>query len=256
MIRGLLYTLRISPGLAFREAARRAFGISYRVNGVEVRDIATFKAVRLALSRGFRLSREGDLYVLDVGWGKFYAPSLGLFDTLFHEDFSQLYGGADVAGARVLDVGAYIGDTAVWFYRRGARLVDAYEPVFADLCNFNMEKNGLQPRCVDKALWGYATTLKVSIEAAGTGQRWGDFEGEAVAIGEVLGRYDVAKFDCEGCEWWLLQLPCDILRKVPNYIVEIHGPPLPLLDKFWGCGFRLIRTTMVERYVQVVTFRL
>jgi len=46
------------------------------------------------------------------------------------------------------------------------------------------------------------------------------------------------KIDCEGCEWALLTLTCQEIRRAGEYAIEIHGPEPLLLRKLEKCGFR------------------
>jgi hypothetical protein len=55
----------------------------------------------------------------------------------------------------------------------------------------------------------------------------------------------VVKMDYEGCEWGLLITPCDIIKKVSSYIVEIHGPAIPIVQKMEKCGFK---STLVKAF--------
>jgi len=48
----------------------------------------------------------------------------------------------------------------------------------------------------------------------------------------------VVKMDCEGCEYSILRTPCNVLRTVAQYIIEIHGASKPLIDCMKCCGFR------------------
>jgi len=55
----------------------------------------------------------------------------------------------------------------------------------------------------------------------------------------VSGRVAV-KVDCEGCEQYLVDVPCQILRKAREYIVEVHpwvGISEKILKHFEYCGY-------------------
>jgi hypothetical protein len=53
--------------------------------------------------------------------------------------------------------------------------------------------------------------------------------------------FEVAKVDCEVCEKQLLSLPDDLIRKVPKWVIECHGPETlrQLCGKFLKAGFRV-----------------
>ena len=60
-----------------------------------------------------------------------------------------------------------------------------------------------------------------------------------ISITSVLSFHtiDIAKFDCEGCEYSLLSIPCEIIRNVLQYIIEYHKGFESLKNKFNKCGY-------------------
>jgi hypothetical protein len=52
---------------------------------------------------------------------------------------------------------------------------------------------------------------------------------------------DVVKIDCEGCEWALLTMGCQEIRRAGEYAIEIHGPEPLLVRKLEKCGFHARR---------------
>lgn len=254
MIKGLINTLKTSPKLAFYESLRRILNRPYVYNGFAVTTTAEFKALRRALQLGYKLTREGRFYIIDVGWGRFYIPELNLATVLLYEDLTTMYD-INVKNRDVLDIGAFIGDTPVWFYKRGARRVTAYEPVYYDICRRYMEVNNVTGECIGKGVWGWQGRVGVTLMGTLTGDRPGDFPIEVEDFAEVLSRgYDVAKLDCEGCEWWLLTAPCAVLKNVDIYIVEIRGPILPFMDKMRSCGYEGHVVKKLKEYVTVMRF--
>jgi len=129
-VRGLLLTAKASPRLLMREVLRRLFGIGYRYNGVEVRDEHMFRLLRNTTLKGYRLWGCDSWFCLDKGWGILRALSPDILFLVLSEDFDALYGALDYRGAVVLDIGGYIGDTAVWALARGASFVHVYEPIY------------------------------------------------------------------------------------------------------------------------------
>jgi len=82
MLKGLLLTAKADPGLLMRETLRRLLGVVYKYKGVKVENAHTFRMLRKAMLRGYKLWKCGDLHCLDTGWGVLKAPSVDLFDTV------------------------------------------------------------------------------------------------------------------------------------------------------------------------------
>jgi hypothetical protein len=69
----------------------------------------------------------------------------------------------------------------------------------------------------------------------------GDTSIEVKSLGEELSRApegSVAKLDCEGCEWALLGVSCEVIQRIVDWAVEIHGAPTPIVWKMERCGFK------------------
>jgi len=67
---------------------------------------------------------------------------------------------------------------------------------------------------------------------------------DAITFEDVLSSvsgYVAVKVDCEGCKQYLADIPCQVLRRAREYIVEVHpwigGVRQSLLKRFEKCGF-------------------
>jgi FkbM family methyltransferase len=138
----------------------------------------------------------------------------------------QTYGYIDPKGKVVLDIGAFIGDTAVWFSKKGASRVIAYEPYkpMFDLAVQNIDLN-----CDSNDINIYNCGVGKETKPARLnviGGRYGCNRTEIgkgeiktsdiidtvevciVSIKDVLenaGRVDAIKMDCEGAEYEILE---------------------------------------------------
>jgi len=243
LFKGLVLTARASPRLLVREALRRLLGIGYRYNGVEVGDGLTFRLLRDAVLRGYRLWGCDSWLCLDRGWGVISAPSPDLLLLDLGEDFDALYGALDYRGAVVLDIGGYIGDTAVWALARGASYVHVYEPIYWRVAMENLR--GKPAAVYPYAVWWDRRRLRVSVEDPTTGMHRGYIEVDTVPLAEALEthRPNIVKMDCEGCEWAVLYTPCELLKNA-SWVIEIHGPEPPITEKLEECG---LSTRVVAR---------
>ncbi len=143
--------------------------------------------------------------------------------------------GRDLSGTTVVDVGAYVGDSALAYARQGA-LVHAFEPS-QELCSFirrNAEANGLAGRVV--------------VHDVGLAERAGQrrdrngilrfAEGVGYALRHLPADVDVLKLDCEGAEYHLLADPRFLGHLRPREIrMEFHRGPDPLVAQLRAAGF-------------------
>jgi hypothetical protein len=128
-----------------------------------------------------------------------------------------------VEGRTVVDIGAGVGDSTVYFALRGAGRVIALEPIeeyYRELVE-NIKLNNIEDRVI------------VLNECAGTD-----------TLATLTNRYDinegVLKIDCEGCEYTVLaETPINILKKFKEILIEYHGSPKPLARKLIKAGFKV-----------------
>ena len=170
-----------------------------------------------------------------------------------------MYGFINVKDAIVVDIGAYIGETALLFLSRGASRVYALEPVkkhYRYLLK-NIHRNDVVGRIIPLGYgaWFRETTLGTRYKGTGTGLHAIVGADALITIrvrhlGNILreiyereGRIDLVKMDCEGCEYSLLSLSCEDIKLAKQYIMEIHGSENPIIDKMMKCGYesKLIR---------------
>mgnify|MGYP000476169308 CR=1 FL=1 len=103
----------------------------------------------------------------------------------------------------------------------------------------NLRLNDVENAAVHAyGLWIGEDELSVAQVATATGLTLGELKIRVKPLVEALRNIDVMKMDCEGCEWTLLTTPCDYLRSVTEYVVEIRGPKLPIIRKMEKCGFK------------------
>ncbi len=149
-------------------------------------------------------------------------PCFTKYRMILHETFiMNQYGVIDYKDKVVLDVGAYVGDTLLYFLRNGARYVISVEPtkkyVNELMRNIMLNKVNSENFVVIRSGYG-----KLSIC---------DFL-------NAFGGIDVAKFDCEGCELLLTKDAC--MPRIPTYIIEYHSNVIlsTLQEVFSKYGFK------------------
>jgi len=254
LMRGALLTLKSMGFKALcREVLRRIFDRGYCYREIPVSSSATFRLIRDALLRGYDIYCSGNEVYVRTYFGEFCVDvaDIDLLGVLL-EPLEDMYGFVDVKGAVVVDIGAYIGETALLFLFKGASRVYAIEPV--DKHYRYLLRNIYRNNAVDRVIalnygaWFRETFLTVNYEGAGTGYR---ISAEAPVIievknlGDILkevfrreGKVDLVKMDCEGCEYSLLNLPAEDIRLANQYVIEIHGPENPIIDKMSESGYK------------------
>lgn len=271
-LRGALLTLRaMGFNALLKEVVRRALGRGYCYRGVPVSSSSTFRAIRNNLLRGYDVYRSGGDVCVRTHFGEVCVDvaDAGLLGVLA-EPLEDMYCFTNVKGAVVVDVGAYIGETALLFLRKGASRVYALEPVdkhYRYLLE-NISRNNASDRVVplNYGAWFRDAVLTVDYGGSGTGLSATAEAPKALKVrhmGSILrdvyakeGRIDLVKMDCEGCEYSLLSLRAEDLRLSSQYIVEVHGTETPIEDKMSECGFKHKLIRRVSHLVSVHYFTL
>jgi len=148
-----------------------------------------------------------------------------------------LYSAFNVDGKVVIDVGAFVGDSAIYFASRGAKKVIAVEPhpdAFREMLD-NIKLNNLENVVVPLNVGlaskpGKICIEKVDIEGTiGTYHRPGECDAvvPAITLGDVVSRYvinrsAVLKMNCEGCEFDVILNDYEHVRIFKELIIDIH----------------------------------
>ena len=174
--------------------------------------------------------------------------------------FSETYSSIPIEGKVVVDIGANIADSSMFFVLKGAKKVIAIEPFPK---NFGFaKKNVIENHLEDKIILENCiisdneSTIKVDSEYAGTGagehsdpksnikeQRNG-VEIPIHTLSYIVRKYNVnnasLKIDCEGCEYKIISSsPDDILKKFTHIIMEYHNGYKELKSKLEKLGFQV-----------------
>jgi FkbM family methyltransferase len=215
-----------------------------------------------AVLQGYAVGKEGGEWEISKGSTRFRMTEDCFSYALFDSGLLSHYGSIDFKGKTVLDVGGYIGDTAVLFHSLGAKRLVIYEPVEEHL-PLMMKNIGLNH--IDAEVKGLgvgaskgsqevhysALDLRFGREKPGDpGTKTRTIPLEDIRTVVLESRADIAKFNCETCERAILSLDEEVLRKIPLYVVETHGRDLDadLLEKFRRAGFGVIKTTKTEAF--------
>ncbi len=213
---------------------------------------------------------EGDIYLWDFGnkqiYGN-YVQALGAYGEFVSGVFDTLYK-FDWQDKNVVDIGGFIGDTALYFLSRGAKKVVVYEPVPKNVkvMSMNLDGKEKQVECHQMALAAENGPVFFSSEhpegSCGFGQACpGNYRTECkgITISKILGDnhpIDVIKVDCEGGEEHLLDMSYGEIRSIPYWIIETHTTDLykNIIRKFSDNGFALVYDNMLAPTVSLIHF--
>ncbi|MFP3240314.1 MAG: FkbM family methyltransferase [Caldivirga sp.] len=205
------------------------------VNGVEVDSISGMLHNVETWARVLGWSYDtvnGFWYKGNAKFKHVHVSTIGIF---YYEEYKPL----NINGRIVIDVGAFVGDSAVYFALRGAGRVIAVEPhpsAFAEMLG-NIKLNNMENVIIPINAGLASKPGKICIEnvsVGGTGKTYhkpGDCPNAvpAVTLGELIDRFSVnpsdavLKMDCEGCEFDIILNDYDHVRLFRELILEYHA---------------------------------
>lgn len=170
---------------------------------------------------------------------KFLINKLNLSEMLYalREEFCiEQYKNLDVKNAIVLDIGAYVADSAIYFATHGSKIVYAYEPYPNSylIGKRNIELNGFtnKIKLMNSAIGNESGKIRIDKSfKSNMGNDLVDFKVgkkiKIINIRDIIKKYNinngVLKIDCEGCEYGIiLNLEKEYLRKFKQIIIEYH----------------------------------
>jgi FkbM family methyltransferase len=197
---------------------------------------------------------------------RFYSESVAIsFGMLVEQFVQEQYKWLRVRGKQVLDVGANIGDSAIYFALNEAAHVYALEPYpYTYLqARKNVELNSLGTRvtvlnmgCGRESMIMVDPELKSEPSSNLVQHEMGE-RVPVVSLKRIVERYGlsnaVAKIDCEGCEYPLILGAGDEeLLAFERIIIEYHHGHEGLVDRLKKAGFEVTHTRPVD-FHNVVT---
>lgn len=191
-------------------------------------------------------------------------------NNMFSEDFQKIYGIFNYKDKRVLDIGAYIGDTAYFLLSKGARYVESYEPLDENIKlienNHKEDIKSEKLKVFNYAIGGKTGNKTFYVNKKSVGQKdFGIVEGNHAVIVKVIswedvlknGEYDIAKVDCEGGEEYLKYCSNELIRKIPLWAIETHSFEIHeiIKKKFDSAGFQTIKCFNLDKNLRMIYFK-
>ncbi|MFH1784815.1 MAG: FkbM family methyltransferase [Candidatus Micrarchaeota archaeon] len=211
-----------------------------------------------------------DIYLFSSNKKKIYARIANVADLegeYFSNKQSEFYK-HDYKNKRVLDIGGYIGDSALLFLENGAKHITIYEPIQSnvELIKLNMQGNEKRYTIYPNFISDYDGEMEVTSlyepGSMGFGIEGGEnkYKKTCSDIRKVIDcKYDVIKMDCEGCEYSLLSVSDNLIRKIPYWIIEFHDinkrkEYKKLLKKFKDNKFKIIKKINLNEETNIIHF--
>ena len=167
--------------------------------------------------------------------------------------FDNDYNSLPVKGNTVVDIGANIADSSIYFALNGAKKIYALEPspMNYKIAEKNIQLNNLSNK-IDLVLAGCSSKNGfVQMSSKDNGILYslenkddGDVKIPLITLQEIIERSNndsvVLKIDCEGCEYEIINFSSpEILKKFSHIIIEYHYGYLNIKNKLENCGFKV-----------------
>ncbi|MEM3245923.1 MAG: FkbM family methyltransferase, partial [Candidatus Micrarchaeaceae archaeon] len=185
----------------------------------------------------------------------FYDTPKQLTNTMYlvkEQFFEEQYLWLDVKGKDVVDIGANIGDTAIYFSIKGAKHVYAFEPY---PYSYNLAKRNLAENKLEKVVTilnngvgpnpskikikaDYKNYFGTDLKSFNSGK-----EIRIITLEDIIKQYrinnGILKMDCEGCEYGIvLNAKKETLQKFEQIMIEYHYGYKNLIGKLEDAGFK------------------
>lgn len=190
---------------------------------------------------------------------KFYGGDTNgdIMEVFFAEDYKFL----NPDGSIVIDIGANIGDSAIYFALNGAEKVIALEP-FPYSYNFaliNIKENNLDDK-IELSNVGYGKDEEIILDdkSSAIGSKLESAENgrniPIYSLKTLINTYNLngrsnllLKMDCEGCEYNLLNEDNDTLKHFKRIQIEYHYGYKKLTDYLFKSGFYVTHSKPTQR---------
>ena len=183
---------------------------------MNLQDLAVKHSILL---KGRIKEKDGCFYFKYRGRKLVFLNAFGFEAYPLNEIFiNEVYKKLNVKGKNVIDIGASIGDSAIYFALNGAKYVYGYEinPKREYYSGINLK--------INRDCYPYIKEIeKIKIVCK-------EYDG-------YLPKDAVFKIDCDGCEYSLINKHIDKLKRAKEIIIEYHNGYIEIKKKFEDIGF-------------------
>jgi len=213
-------------------------------------------------------------------FGKNYDVSSDILDLTYKGKRVRIYGASHSAVAEIfgdsnpysslsirdriiLDVGANVGDSAIFFVLEGAKRIIAIEPypIHYSLLVKNIKENGLSLKNIELLNAGIGSTDKVikvenSLTVNGTSPLLESEEGEKILVFSLKTLQEkyplenaILKMDCEGCEYdVIIEDNIKFIERFQEIILEYHYGAEKLVNVLTKAKFVITHVDEPKKY--------
>lgn len=216
-------------------------------------------------------NRDGAIYAKVQDFVFLFPFPHGIFH-LAEVFYDNCYAGFDVSNGTVVDVGAFIGDTPIYFAGKGAKDVIAYEPLphlykiaitnilinkFDNIIRISNEAIG--DRYCEMVLYETVRPASSSIFLSPERGIVRSHKVKVTPLSDVIfnsGQVDLLKLDCEGCEHIALKnaYKKKALKNVYHIIVEVHYNPSYILNILQKAYFKIEKVKSLGENMAVLVY--
>lgn len=226
--------------------------------------------------QGIKLDYENDKITIEKKSGFISGKEKVIFHNgiengdIYHVFTKNEYNKLKVKGKTVVDIGANIGDSLIYFALKDAKKVIGFEP-FHNNFHFakkNIEENDLEEKCeINLAGCGEPGSIKLDPNMKGdVDSKLENFnDGNEVprySLQQIIKNFNIPqnsilKMDCEGCEYESILTASDkTLNTFDEILIEYHHGYLDLEKRLKKCGFKVssdspTSTGFIGKYMKI-----
>jgi len=213
----------------------------YRIPLSEVEHTNAFSESILALEHGY-MYNKGVWEKNNIKFKHFYGA---IYEVLDNEDYKFL----NVKDKNVLDIGAFVGDSPIYFILKGAKKVYAIEPhpgSYKEMIE-NIKLNNMEDKIIPINMginyekdYIYIPTTVVNAQGILLRPKGNGIKVSAGKLSDIIEKYNIdtqiLKMDCEGCEYDIILKDYDTIKEFDEIGFEYHAyntkiPVNKLLEK-------------------------
>ena len=206
--------------------------------------------------RKFKVKINGNLASLPLGKWKLHVR-ISTLSAVLHEFYEKPHKEMNVKGKIVVDIGAYMGETALYYVIIGkARRVYAYElfPFLSRLAQDNVRINRLTNRVkvFNEGIGGENGSIMISDSESSFGNLTAKHHKDKInikllSLDQVVKKFKIQngalKIDCEGYEYEIFRkTSSNALQAFDTIHIEYHYGYLDLVERLENEGFRVKHT--------------